>query len=52
MAAWLRGYLAGKSSVDAVRYRRRCAATPLALKRYCQNHPTVGLISAAGKWGH
>lgn len=49
--AWLRGYLSSKSGSNLYDF-----AAPLTdgttLKRYCQNHLTDGVISAAGKWRH
>jgi hypothetical protein len=50
MIGWLRGYASGRSTgalFDVARVR----ADALALKRYCQGHLTVGLVSAAGQWG-
>jgi hypothetical protein len=49
--AWLRGYLSGKSGASLYDFAgSRTDAT--ALKRYCQNHLTVGVISAASQWKH
>ncbi len=49
--AWLRGYLSGKSGTSLYDFvGARVDAT--ALKRYCQGHLTIGVISAAGQWGH
>jgi hypothetical protein len=49
--AWLRGYLSAKSGSSLYDFAgSRADAT--ALKRYCQNHLTVGVISAAGQWKH
>jgi len=48
--AWLRGYLSAKSGSTLY----DVAATRIdgaALKRFCQGHPTVGIISAASQWG-
>ena len=49
MVAWLRGYVAGRSTssmynVDGAR------GDATALKLYCQSHKTVGLTSAASQW--
>lgn len=49
MAAWLRGYNAGRST-GAVFDVARIRADTGALKRYCQNHLTTGLVSAASVW--
>jgi hypothetical protein len=49
--AWLRGYFSGKSGSSLYDFGGvRGDAT--ALKRYCQNHLTVGVISAASQWKH
>jgi len=49
--AWLRGYLSAKSGSSLYDFGgARVDAT--ALKRYCQGHLTIGVISAAGQWGH
>ena len=50
MVAWLRGYTAGRSTgalFDVTRIR----ADATALKRFCQSHTAVGLVSAAAQWG-
>jgi HdeA/HdeB family len=49
--AWLRGYLSAKSGSSLYDFRgARVDAS--ALKRYCQGHLTVGVISAAAQWPH
>jgi hypothetical protein len=50
MAAWLRGFIAGRSTstmYDAGRER----ADKQSMKAYCQSHPQNGVISAASLWG-
>ena len=50
MVSWLRGYVAGRATgalFDVLRVR----ADAMTLKRYCQSHLTVGLVSAATQWG-
>jgi opacity protein-like surface antigen len=49
--AWLRGYLSAKSGSSLYDFGGSRVDTT-ALKRYCQTHLTVGVISAAGQWGH
>lgn len=50
MVAWLRGFVAGKSGVTLYDLRAsRADAT--TIKRYCQGHLTVSLVSAAGQFG-
>ena len=49
--AWLRGYLSGKSGSSLYDFAGS-RVDEAALKRYCQNHLTVGVISAAGQWKH
>jgi hypothetical protein len=51
MVAWLRGFLAGRSSITLLDLSA-LRGDGAALKRYCQTHLTVGLISAAGQWRH
>lgn len=50
MVAWLRGYVAGRST-GALFDSSRVRADALILKRFCQTHTTVGLVSAASTWG-
>jgi hypothetical protein len=50
MVAWLRGYVAGRST-GAMFDSSRVRADALILKRFCQGHLTVGLVSAAAAWG-
>ena len=51
MVAWLRGYLAGKSTATLYNTSgARMDAT--ALRGYCQGHSDAGLISAASQWKH
>ena len=46
----LRGFVAGKSGVTL--YDLRAArADATTIKRYCQGHLTVSLVSAAGQFG-
>ena len=49
MVAWLRGYQSGRST-SALYDSATARADATALKRYCQSHLTVGVISAAGQW--
>jgi hypothetical protein len=49
MVAWLRGFIAGRSA-GAMFDLSRVRADALTLKRFCQSHLTVGLVSAAGSW--
>ena len=50
MVAWLRGYLAGRST-GALFDLARVRADATSLKRFCQGRLTAGLISAAAAWG-
>ena len=49
MIAWLRGYQSGRST-STLYDSARARADATTLKRYCQSHLTVGVISAAGQW--
>ncbi len=51
MVAWLRGYLAGRST-SSLFDLSASRADAAALKRFCQGNPTVGLVSAASQWRH
>ena len=49
MAAWLRGYIAGRST--ATLYNLAGArADVAALKVYCRSHKSDSIISAASQW--
>ena len=50
MVAWLRGYLAGRSSFTLYDTAHGRADAQL-LKRYCQGHLAIGVVSAAGQLG-
>jgi acid stress chaperone HdeB len=50
MIAWLRGYIAGRST-STVYDASRARADKQLLKAYCQAHPQNGVISAASQWG-
>jgi uncharacterized protein YdaL len=50
MVAWLRGYVAGHAA-GALFDDSRVRADALTLKRFCQGHLNVGLVSAASAWG-
>jgi len=50
MAAWLRGYLAGRST-GALFDLSRVRADAASLKKFCQGHLTVGLTGAATAFG-
>jgi hypothetical protein len=49
--AWLRGYLSAKSGSSLYDFGGSRVDTT-ALKRFCQGHLSVGVISAAAQWGH
>ena len=48
MTAWLRGYLAGRSS-SGLYDVNRARADSARLKAYCQKNPGNGLLTAAGQ---
>lgn len=48
MVAWLHGYVSGHSGLTL--YELDGRADEARLKAYCQGHPTIGVISAAGQW--
>jgi hypothetical protein len=50
MTAWLRGYIAGRSTSTVYDASRERADRQL-LKAYCQTHLQNGVISAASQWG-
>jgi acid stress chaperone HdeB len=50
MTAWLRGYLAGRSTATLFDVGRE-RADAQALRAYCQGHPQTGVVSAASQWG-
>jgi hypothetical protein len=49
--AWLRGYQSGRAT-SSLYDPASARADATALKRFCQAHLTVGVISAAGQWKH
>ena len=50
MVAWLHGYVAGHAG--STLYDLDFRADEATLKAYCQSHPTIGFVSAAGQWKH
>lgn len=51
MVAWLRGYQSGRST-SSLYDPASARADAAVLKRFCQTHLTVGVVSAAGQWKH
>jgi HdeA/HdeB family len=50
MVAWLRGYLAGRSSYT-VYDPAKARADAQTLRSYCQAHQDIGVVSAASQMG-
>ena len=50
MIAWLHGYVSGHSG--STLYDLDAHADAVKLRTYCQNHSTIGVISAAEQWKH
>jgi hypothetical protein len=50
MIAWLHGYVSGHSG--STLYDLDARADAAKLRVYCQNHLTVGVLSAAEQWKH
>jgi uncharacterized protein YdaL len=50
MVAWLRGYVAGRST-GAMFDLSRVRADAAGLKQFCQSHPGAGLVSSTTAWG-
>ena len=50
MIAWLHGYVSGHSG--STLYDLDARADAATLRTYCQNHLTIGVLSAAGQWKH
>jgi hypothetical protein len=50
MVAWLRGYLAGRST-STIYDAGRSRADAQSLRGFCQGHLDIGVISAASQWG-
>jgi hypothetical protein len=50
MVAWLRGYLAGRST-STVYDASHTRADAQLMRGYCQQHQDISVISAASQWG-